>query len=59
MIASEKCMLEKRKTLNGEDILYAMQNLGFDNYYDTMKMYLFKYRDVSAVFRIDWIECQV
>ncbi|KAK2547984.1 Nuclear transcription factor Y subunit beta [Acropora cervicornis] len=30
--ASERCHQEKRKTINGEDILFAMQTLGFDNY---------------------------
>ena len=30
--ASDRCHLEKRKTINGEDILFAMQTLGFDNY---------------------------
>ena len=43
--ASEKCSTEKRKTINGEDLLYALQNLGFDNYYEPLKHYLGKYRD--------------
>ena len=29
--AAEKCQLEKRKTIGGEDILYAMVSLGFEN----------------------------
>ncbi|KAL7014346.1 hypothetical protein ACKWTF_015872 [Chironomus riparius] len=45
--ASERCSNEKRKTMNGEDILWAMQNLGFDNYIDPLKMFLQKYRDAS------------
>ncbi|ORY21571.1 nuclear transcription factor Y subunit beta [Rhizoclosmatium globosum] len=44
--ASDRCALEKRKTVNGEDILWAMQSLGFDNYADTLKTYLGKYREV-------------
>ncbi|CAD7670859.1 unnamed protein product [Nyctereutes procyonoides] len=30
--ASERCHQEKRKTINGEDILFAMSTLGFDSY---------------------------
>lgn len=37
---------EKRKTINGEDILYAMSQLGFDNYVEPLKLYLQKYRQV-------------
>ncbi|ORY80426.1 nuclear transcription factor Y subunit B-3, partial [Protomyces lactucae-debilis] len=43
--ASEKCLQEKRKTVNGEDILFAMTSLGFENYSETLKIYLAKYRD--------------
>lgn len=44
--ASDRCFQEKRKTINGEDILYAMSNLGFDNYVEPLKLYLQKYREV-------------
>ena len=43
--AAERCSLEKRKTINGEDILFAMSNLGFDNYIEPLKIYLQKYRE--------------
>lgn len=43
--ASERCHQEKRKTINGEDILFAMSTLGFDNYVEPLKMYLQKYRE--------------
>ena len=43
--ASEKCQQEKRKTVNGEDVLFAMTSLGFENYAETLKIYLAKYRD--------------
>lgn len=43
--ASERCHQEKRKTINGEDILFAMQTLGFDNYVEPLKLYLQKYRE--------------
>ncbi|XP_077994263.1 nuclear transcription factor Y subunit beta-like [Glandiceps talaboti] len=42
--ASERCHQEKRKTINGEDILFAMSTLGFDNYVEPLKTYLQKYR---------------
>ncbi|KAL7413121.1 histone-fold-containing protein [Mrakia frigida] len=42
--ASERCKIEKRKTMNGEDILEAMSALGFDNYVEALKVYLAKYR---------------
>lgn len=43
--ASEKCSAEKRKTVNGEDILFAMASLGFENYAEVLKIYLTKYRE--------------
>merc|ERR1719365_443307 len=43
--ASERCQAEKRKTINGEDILFAMSSLGFDNYIEPLKLYLQKYRE--------------
>lgn len=43
--ASDRCHQEKRKTINGEDILFAMSALGFDNYVPPLKLYLNKYRD--------------
>uniref|UniRef100_A0A1B6BYU8 Nuclear transcription factor Y subunit beta n=1 Tax=Clastoptera arizonana TaxID=38151 RepID=A0A1B6BYU8_9HEMI len=45
--ASDRCHMEKRKTINGEDILYAMLTLGFDNYVDPLKIYLQKYREAT------------
>ena len=43
--ASDKCQQEKRKTINGEDILWAMSTLGFDKYVEPLKVYLAKYRE--------------
>ncbi|CAK5272405.1 unnamed protein product [Mycena citricolor] len=42
--AAERCLSEKRKTIGGEDILYAMSTLGFDNYAETLKIHLAKLR---------------
>lgn len=52
-LASEKCQQEKRKTVNGEDILFAMTSLGFENYAEALKIYLAKYREVSKYFLAD------
>lgn len=43
--ASEKCQREKRKTVNGEDILSALSSLGFENYAEVLKIYLTRYRE--------------
>jgi histone H3/H4 len=43
--AADKCLLEKRKTMNGEDVLWSMFVLGFENYAETLKIYLAKYRE--------------
>ncbi|CAL9237324.1 unnamed protein product [Arabidopsis halleri] len=42
--ASDKCHKEKRKTVNGDDICWAMANLGFDDYAAQLKKYLHRYR---------------
>lgn len=47
--ASDKCVKEKRKTINGEDILYSMHDLGFENYAEVLKIYLAKYREQQAL----------
>lgn len=46
--ASERCHQEKRKTINGEDILFAMSTLGFDMYVEPLKLYLQKFREVCV-----------
>ena len=45
--ASEKCQKEKRKTINGEDLLWAMSTLGFNKYVEPLKHYLTKYREAN------------
>lgn len=44
--ASDKCQREKRKTINGDDLLWAMATLGFEDYIDPLKIYLARYREV-------------
>merc|ERR1712037_50988 len=43
--ASDKCQQEKRKTINGDDLLWAMAALGFDKYTEPLKLYLQKYKE--------------
>ncbi|KAF3955606.1 hypothetical protein CMV_019189 [Castanea mollissima] len=45
--ASDKCQREKRKTINGDDLLWAMATLGFEDYIDPLKIYLARYREVK------------
>lgn len=46
--ASDKCHREKRKTVNGDDICWALVSLGFDDYGEGLKRYLAKYRDAEG-----------
>jgi nuclear transcription Y subunit beta len=44
--ACEKCLSERRKTINGDDLLHAMTTLGFERYLEPLRMYLQRYREV-------------
>jgi len=46
--ASDKCQREKRKTINGDDLLWAMATLGFEDYIDPLKIYLNRYREIEG-----------
>ncbi|KAL1364829.1 hypothetical protein HN51_012985 [Arachis hypogaea] len=46
--ASDKCQREKRKTINGDDLLWAMTTLGFENYVGPLKLYLNNYRETEG-----------
>ncbi|KAF5458071.1 hypothetical protein F2P56_022134 [Juglans regia] len=46
--ASDKCQREKRKTINGDDLLWAMTILGFENYVGPLRNYLGKYRETEG-----------
>lgn len=41
---------DKRKTINGDDILTSMEELGFDRYAKILREYLRKYRKVNFQF---------
>ncbi|KAL9230015.1 hypothetical protein vseg_005416 [Gypsophila vaccaria] len=47
--ANQRCRNEQRKTITGDDILCAMDRLGFDNYVDPLARYLQKYRDSEGL----------
>ncbi|KAL6077569.1 Nuclear transcription factor Y subunit [Balamuthia mandrillaris] len=49
--ASDKCQQEKRKTITGDDIVWAMSSLGFDNYVEPLSLYLHKYRESTPAKR--------
>ena len=46
--ASEKCRRERRKTVNGDDVCWALGTLGFDEYAVVLKRYLQRYRDLEG-----------
>ncbi|CAL9166540.1 unnamed protein product [Musa hybrid cultivar] len=46
--ASDKCQREKRKTINGDDLLWAMTTLGFENYVEPLKVYLQRFREMEG-----------
>lgn len=46
--ASDKCQREKRKTINGDDLLWAMTTLGFEEYAEPLKVYLQKFRELEG-----------
>ncbi|XP_038710718.1 nuclear transcription factor Y subunit B-1-like isoform X2 [Tripterygium wilfordii] len=46
--ASDKCQKEKRKTINGDDLLWAMATLGFEEYIEPLKVYLARYRELEG-----------
>lgn len=46
--ASDKCHRERRKTIMGDDLLWAMHTLGFDSYIEPLRVYLAKFREVGC-----------
>merc|ERR1712065_51739 len=43
--ASDRCQQEKRKTISGDDLIWAMSTLGFDRYIEPLSLYLQKFRE--------------
>ena len=46
--ANDKCNLEKRKIIKGEDIIYALNNLDFEKYCPILEIYLKKYKQSQS-----------
>ena len=44
--ACDRCADEKRKTINGDDVLFAIEALGFEAYLPGLRLFLQKYREV-------------
>ncbi|EDW37273.1 GL26173 [Drosophila persimilis] len=49
--AIERSVAENRKTVNGDDLIAAFGNLGFDNYVEPLQIYLNKYRESNKADR--------
>ncbi|MCD7455621.1 Nuclear transcription factor Y subunit B-5 [Datura stramonium] len=46
--ASEKCRKDRRKTVNGDDVCWALGTLGFEDYSGALKRYLHRYRETEG-----------
>ena len=46
--SSEKCRKERRKTVNGDDVCWAFESLGFDDYAGPIRRYLHIYRELEG-----------
>ncbi|KAL6999115.1 hypothetical protein U1Q18_000279 [Sarracenia purpurea var. burkii] len=46
--ANDRCHREQRKTITAEDILWAMANLGFENYIEPLTLFLNRYRETET-----------
>ncbi|KAI9115574.1 hypothetical protein K1719_013243 [Acacia pycnantha] len=43
--ANQRCQQEQRKTVTADDLLWAMEKLGFDDYVGPLSLYLQRYRN--------------
>lgn len=57
--ASDKCQKEKRKTINGDDLLWAMATLGFEDYIEPLRVYLARYREVIGFSLLGHLLCSL
>ncbi|XP_073055866.1 nuclear transcription factor Y subunit B-3-like [Primulina eburnea] len=46
--ASDKCQRERRKTVNGDDLIWAITTLGFEDYVESLKIYSHRFRDTEG-----------
>ncbi|KJP85102.1 hypothetical protein AK88_05271 [Plasmodium fragile] len=47
--ASDRCLRERRKTISGEDILFSMEKLGFNDYVEPLYQYLTKWKQLKGM----------
>ncbi|SBT77339.1 CCAAT-box DNA binding protein subunit B, putative [Plasmodium ovale] len=47
--ASDRCLRERRKTISGEDILFSMEKLGFNDYAEPLSEYLNKWKQLKGL----------
>lgn len=45
--ANDRCHREERKTITADDILWAIERLGFDNYAGPLSLFLDRFRDAQ------------
>ena len=43
--ACERCQGGNRKTINGDDLLHALNQLGFEHYMDNLNAYYRRYKE--------------
>ncbi|CAN6201785.1 unnamed protein product [Urochloa humidicola] len=46
--AAEECRRDRRTTVNGDDLILALRNLGFDDYVESLTSYLRLYREIEG-----------
>ncbi len=46
ILAADKCKKDKWKTINGDDLIFAMEALGFDAYLPGLRIFLQNYKTV-------------
>ena len=47
--ASDKCQADKRKTINGHDLIFALKQLGFERYLENLELYFQKYETAKKL----------
>jgi len=45
--ACERCQTGNRKTINGDDLMFALNQLGFERYIPNLDAYYNKYKEAS------------
>ena len=51
--ACEKCKLDKRKTISGDDVLYALNILGYEKYMQCLNLFVASYREIESKTKSD------